>query len=178
MTREAPIDPTRIEWPTARLDPVARMRALASALPHVAIDETVFDVEFDRLWQYVSDLEHSTPQYEAAVSRARVLSRHPETPPVSDDPETDGATPPTGERIELETRAPFGGPWMRFDVVLRPGWCLMRSRFGEVGMAARPEAPGRTRFIHFEGARWLGRLGRPLFAWNIRQDFRKLRARL
>lgn len=38
----------------------------------------------------------------------------------------------------------------RFDVELRPGWCLMRSRFLLGGMAARAEPDG-TRFA-FLGA--------------------------
>ena len=51
----------------------------------------------------------------------------------------------------------------------------MVSSIGEIGMAARPESETATRFAHFEGSTRLGRLARPLFSWNIRQDFRKLR---
>lgn len=158
---DRPIDAGRYAWPGEAPDPVVRMRALAAALPHVAVDETVFDVPFERLWRFVADLEQSTPRFEGLVRHVRVLDREH-----GDE----------GERLVIEARAPLGGPTTRFDVVLRPGWCLMRSRLGEVGMAARPEAPGATRFVHFEGASIPGRILRPLFAWNIRQDFRRLRA--
>lgn len=131
------------------------MRALAAALPNVALDETCFDVSFDRLWSFIADLEGNTPRFEGAVKDLRILSRE-------------------GDSIRLEARTP-AGLWMDFDAVLRPGWCLMRSRYGQVGMAARPEGPDACRFLHFEGSTVLARPTRPYFAWNIRQDFRRLR---
>lgn len=169
-SEDAPLDVQALAWPTAELDPIARMRALAAAMPHVATDETVFDVDFDRFWGFIAELDRSAPAFEATVARARIVSR------ASD---AERALPPAqrSERLVLEARSPLAGPWIRFDVVLRPGWCLMHSRFGEVGMAAAPESAERTRFFHFEGSALLGRLVRPLFAWNIRQDFRKLGAR-
>ena len=153
-----PIQANAYAWPTAALDPVDRMRALAAALPHVALDETRFDVPFEHLWSFIADLEGNTPRFEGTVNALRILSRE-------------------GESIQLEARTP-AGLWWAFDAVLRPGWCLMKSRFGQVGMAARPEGPDACRFIHFEGSTRLGRLTRPYFAWNIRQDFRRLRALL
>lgn len=153
------IDPQGYAWPAAQLDPVERMRALAAGLSYAAEDETVFDVDFDRVWSFISDFEGNTKRFEGAVSRARILDH-------------------TEDRIRLQAKGPIGGPWIDFSVVLRPGWCLMKSRFGDVGMAARPESEGRTRFFHFEGSRLLGRIVRPVFAWNIRQDFRRLRALL
>lgn len=178
---EAPIEANRYAWPSATLDPVARLRALAAARPHLAIDETVFDVSFERFWPFVADLEGSTPRYEGLVARAQILERRPAaaTRAHADDGRAAvgaGAEPEAaGERLVIETRGPLPGPPMKFDVVLRPGWCLMRSSLGEVGMAAAPEGPDRTRFVHFEGSARLGRLLRPFFAWNIRQDFRRLR---
>ncbi len=155
---ETPLEVDRFAWPVAELDPVERMRALTAALPHVVVRETILEADFDRVWDFVADLERSTPRYEAGVSGVRLLERQ-------------------DERLRLETSTPLGLR-VAFDVVLRPGWCLMRSRFAEIGMAARSEGPARTRFIHFEGSRWLGRLGRPLFDWNIRHDFRRLAALL
>ncbi len=133
------------------------MRALAAGLPHVATNETVFAADFDRVWDLVADFEQYTAQVEAAVREVRIVSRD-------------------GERLLLDVRGPLPGipAWQRFDVVLRPGWCLMSSRFGDIGMAACAEAPARTRFFHFEGSSLLGRLAKPLFAWNILQDFRKM----
>jgi hypothetical protein len=65
---------------------------------------------------------------------------------------------------------------MRLDAVLRPGWCVMRGALGEIGMAAAPAGPGRTRFAHFEGSRWLGRAARPLFRRFVRRDLARLAA--
>lgn len=152
---DAPIELDRYAWPMVTLDPVARMRALAAGLPNAAIDETVFDVDFERFWHYIEDLENSTPRYEGAVNSLRILDRH-------------------GEQIRLEARSPIG-LWVAFDCVLRSGWCIMRSDSGQIGMAAHPESPNQTRFIHFECSSLFGRLARPLFAWNIRNDFRRLR---
>jgi hypothetical protein len=149
------LDVARYAWPSAELDPVAKMRALAVALPRSAVDEIVLDVPFERFWAFIADLENNTPRFEGTVTGVRILER-------------------SGERLRLRAGMP-GGFSTNFDVVLRPGWCLMQSRLGQVGMAARPEGPNQTRFIHLEGARFLGRLFRPYFVWNIRQDFRRLR---
>jgi hypothetical protein len=159
-TSDDAIEIDRDAWPTATLDPVAKMRALAAGLPNVAIDETVFDVSFERFWPFIEDLEGNTPRYEGAVHALRILDRV-----------LDG----DGEQIRLEARTPLG-LWIPFDCVLRSGWCIMQSKSGQIGMAAHPESPAQTRFIHFERASMFSRLARPFFAWNIRGDFRRLRA--
>ncbi len=150
------IEAERYEWPTAELDPVSKMRVLAAGLPHVAIDETVFDVPFDAFWTFIEDLETNIPRFEGGVSRLRIISRE-------------------GETMRLDARTPLG-IWVRFDCVLRSGWMVMQSKAGQVGLAACPEGPNQTRFFHFERSTGrLGRFTRPFFAWNIRQDFRRLR---
>ncbi len=161
--RDRPLAVDHYAWPAAELDPVARMRALSAGLPHAATGEAVFEARFDVLWRFITDFERSTPRFEGTVGRIRVLER------------SASADAPDAETLRLEAKGPVSGPWQRFDVVLRPGWCLMQSRLGQVGMAARPENEATTRFFHFEGTRRLGRLARPLFAWNIRQDLRRLR---
>jgi len=139
------------------LDPVERLRILAAGLPHVALRERVYPVAFDHLWGFIGDLEASAPIMELGIRRTEVLRRD-------------------GERLEL---AAFGALGIRsqFDVVLRPGWCLMQNRLGDIGMAAAPEGSG-TRFAHFEGSRWLGRLARPLFARKIAGDLERIRVAL
>ena len=159
-TSDDAIEIDRDAWPTATLDPVARMRALAAGLPNVAIDETVFDVSFERFWPFIEDLEANTPRYEGTVHALRILDR---------------VLDADGEQIRLEARTPLGF-WIPFDCVLRSGWCIMQSKSGQIGMAAHPESPTRTRFIHFERASTFSRLARPFFAWNIRGDFRRLRS--
>ena len=164
MSPDTPDDTTlddRIEiegaaWPDAPLDPVSKLKALAAALPHVAVDEALFDVPFDRFWSFIEDLENSTPRIEGPVHRVRILEKQEES------------------RLRLQARSMIG---LRdeFDVVLRPGFCVMQSKRSLVGMAARPEGPTHTRYFHFEGSTRFGWLTRPFFAWNIHQDFRRLR---
>lgn len=49
-----------------------------------------------------------------------------------------------GERLTASARGRLGQR-ARFDVVLRPGWCVMQSRFLIGGMAAAPDGEN-TRF--------------------------------
>ena len=143
-------------WPEARIDAVARLRALAAGLPHVVLAECVLEAPFERVWAIVGDLERGVPRFEANVSAARITARE-------------------GDRLVLEARHPLG-PRVRFDVVLQPGYCVMRARFADVGMAAVAEPGGlRTRLAHYEGSRPLGRLAWPLLRRNIRADFAALR---
>ena len=138
------------EWPSLELDPVRRLRVLAAGLPHVAIAERVIDAPFDTVWGFIGDLALSTPQIELGIRSVEIVQRE-------------------GERLALVTRSALGFT-SRFEVVLRPGWCLMHNRQADVGMAAVPEGDGTTRYAHYEGVRLLGRLGRPLFARKIEGD--------
>jgi hypothetical protein len=143
-------------WPVAELDPVARLRALAASLPWVSFDEAVIAAPFARVWSYIDDMERGVPQFEGNVRRIEILARE-------------------GDRLALRSYGPGGFP-MALDAVLRPGWCVMRGAFGEIGMAAAPVGPAATRFAHFEGSRWLGRPARPLFRYFVRRDLRRLAA--
>jgi len=150
-----PIESERYAWPNSDIDPVEKMRALAASLPYVAADETVFDVPFETFWHFIEDLEVNTPRIEGAVRQLKILDRN-------------------GDRLRLKARSPIGF-WDEFDVILRSGFCVMQGRSGQIGMAARPESETTTRYFHFEGTKILGRIARPFFAWNVRQDFRRLR---
>ena len=143
-------------WPMVELDPVARLHALAAAMPWVSLEECVIEAPFARVWAYIEDMEGGVPQFEGNVRRIEILARD-------------------GERLALRSFTPGGFP-MRLDAVLRPGWCVMRGAFGEIGMAATPVGPTATRFAHFEGSRWLGRLARPLFRSFVRRDLARLAA--
>ena len=127
-------------WPSAQLDDVARLRAIAAALPHLAYRERTLDAPFEIVWSIFGDLERGVPRFDHFVRWLRITERD-------------------GERVRLVSNGPLGIP-MRFEAVLRPGWCVMRSRQAEVGMAATPEGSARTRVAHFEGSRFLGALGR------------------
>ena len=147
------------DWPRVELDPVARLRALAAGLPHVALVECVLDAPVARVWSIVGDLEHGVPRFEDGVRSARIVAR-------------------TGERLEVVTQNALGVP-MRFRAVLRPGWCVMHSQLADIGMAVAPEDGGeRTRFAHFEGSRWLGRAGRRYVRRRVLRDCERLRALL
>ena len=145
-----------MSWPAVELDPVARLRALAASLPHLALEERVIEAPFARVWSYIEDLERGVPRFEGNVRRLRVLRRE-------------------GERLWLESEGALGLR-LRMQAVLRPGWCVMATASGsaQIGMAARSEGPGQTRFAHFEGSRQLGRLGRPLFRGFVRRDLANL----
>jgi hypothetical protein len=143
-------------WPSAELDPVQRLRALAAAMPWVSLEECVIEAPFTRVWSYIEDLERGVPQFEGNVRRIEILARD-------------------GERLALRSFAP-GGLALRLDAVLRPGWCVMRGAFGEIGMAATPFGHAATRFAHFEGSRWLGRVARPLFRRFVQRDLARLAA--
>lgn len=146
-----------MSWPAANLDPIARTHVLAAAIPGSAVCERVLDAPFDSVWEVATDFESGLPEVEALVNSARVVSRE-------------------GERIEMLTRTFPVGPWFHNDVVLRPGWCLMATRFSTVVMAAEP-AGERTRFAHLEGSPIPGaRLLRPYLRWKMPGELDRIEA--
>jgi len=146
-----------IDWPVAELDCVARMRVLAAGLPHAFYAERVIDAPIERVWEIAGDLERGVPRFEGGVRAACVIARD-------------------GDRVQLVAEAALGLR-MHFDAILRPGWCVMRSRVIDIGMAAAPEDEGRrTRFGHFEGPRFVGRLLRPYLRHSVRGDLDRLEA--
>jgi hypothetical protein len=148
-----PADPDG--WPTARLDRIARLRALAAALPGAIVNEQVLDAPFDDVWAFIADLERSIPAFDGAVDRA-AIDRH------------------DGDHLDMRTwKDPVPIPW-RYGVTLRPGWCWMATRptLHVVGMAAEPDGD-RTRYAHMEaivvsGPAALRAAVRPLLTWSGR----------
>jgi len=130
-------------WPVADLDPIRRLHVLAASVRFpVFLEEIVLPVAVDQVWSVASDLEYELPRCLPTVSSIRI-------------------TRSQGERLELFARGTFGQR-ARFDAVLRPGWCVMRSRFVLGAMAAMPDPEG-TRFAALGGFRLPGaRLGTPL----------------
>ncbi|WP_431894709.1 hypothetical protein [Nonomuraea sp. bgisy101] len=122
-------------WPVAELDSVRRLRVIARSTPGVAYAEQVIDAPYDRVWAAAADLESQMPMLITDIRSFTVTSA-------------------SEERLEALARSPLGLR-ARFDVRLRPGWCLMRSRFLLGGMAAVPEGEG-TRFAFFGGLRLPG----------------------
>jgi hypothetical protein len=150
------------DWPVAELDPVRRLRILAAATPGVAYAEKLIPAPFDAVWGAASDLEHELPRMVTDLRSFEIISA-------------------TGERLTARARGRFG-QYARFDVVLRPGWCVMQSRFLVGGMAAAPEAGG-TRFaflggLRLPGIRLLDPLLRPAARPLALRSIRRLEHRL
>jgi hypothetical protein len=143
-------------WPSARIDAVARLRAIAAARPHLAYRERTLDAPFDVVWSVLGDLERGVPRFDHFVRWIRIVARD-------------------GEQIRLESNGPFGTT-LRFTAIHRPGWCVMRSWEAEVGMAAAPIGAERTRIAHFEGSRFLGALGRWWFGRRMERELDTLAA--
>ncbi len=129
-------------WPVAELDPVRRMRVLAASIPGVMYAEEHLDIPYERVWTYVDDVETSIPALIADVRSFRIVAR-------------DTATPDPAEKRLTAKAVGLLGNRGAFEVVLKPGWCLMQSRLVIGGMAATPEGDG-TRFAGCGGLRFSG----------------------
>ncbi|MFI9803973.1 hypothetical protein ACIHEJ_06305 [Streptomyces sp. NPDC052301] len=122
-------------WPTAELDAVRRLKVMASAAGHPSYAERRFDVPLERLWSVASDLENELP---LIVSGLRSFT----------------ITHSAGERLSGEAVGAVGFR-EQFDVVLRPGWCLMQGKVLTSGMAATADGDG-CRFAFFTSLRLPG----------------------
>jgi hypothetical protein len=116
---------TTPNWPAAELDAIRRLRVLAAAVPGAVVAEATLDAPFELVWAVAGDLEGELPRYLRDVRSFRI-------------------TRAAGTRLEADARG-YAGLRARFDIVLRPGWCVMRSRFLLGAMAAAPDGD-RTRF--------------------------------
>jgi hypothetical protein len=143
-------------WPTAQLSPVRQLRVLAEVLPGVGLVERVLDAPYERVWSFLADLEHSVPAFDPMVRSLRVRSHQ-------------------DSRLVVVTRTSLPPLSSRFEVELRDGWCLMRSRTYLVGMAAEPLGE-QTRYAHLEGLPYHHppalRLLRPVFRRVVNGDIR------
>jgi len=119
-------------WPVADLDPLRRLRVMAAAIPGTDLAELTIDAPPEAVWQVVSNLRVEMPRL---VRDFRTVT----------------VTPGSGDRLVMHARGHLGQR-ARFDVVIRPGWCWMQSRFLLCGMAAVPD-PSGTRFGFLGGIR-------------------------
>jgi hypothetical protein len=122
-------------WPIADLDDVRRLRALRSALPGAMFAETCLASDFTHVWSVIDNVEDEFPGLVPDVRSIQIRSRD-------------------GDRISAYVRG-RSGLRATFDMVLRPGWCLMQSRFLVFGMAAVPDGSA-TRFAYLAGLRFPG----------------------
>lgn len=141
-------------WPEADLDPVRKLRVLAAAIPGAVLVERVIAAPYETVWGRAEDLEDTIPRIQSHVTSLTITDRR-------------------GERMVVDVRGHLGAR-ARMDAVLSPGWCVMQSRFLQVGMAARPEGSG-TRFSRLLALRFPGSAAiAPLTARNLTAEIRRL----
>ncbi len=139
------------QWPVADLDPVRRLQVIAATTPGVIYADQHIPAPFGTVWAVASDLENELPRIIPDVRSFEI-------------------TGSAAGRLRARARSRIGLR-ARFDVVLRPGWCLMQSRFLVFGMAAVPEADG-TRFaglaaLRIPGARLLAPVNQRLLTQQL-----------
>jgi hypothetical protein len=122
-------------WPSAEPDRISRLHVLAAMTPGAVVVETVLPHSFEEVWAVASDFERELPRCLVDV-RSFTITRA------------------DGERLEADARG-YLGLRARFEIILRPGWCVMRSRFLLGAMAAEPAATG-IRFAFLGGFRFPG----------------------
>lgn len=121
-------------WPIAEFDPVRRLRVIAATTRGSSIRETVVTAPLESVWAVAADLEGELPRWLFPDIRSVTVT-------TTTDP----------DRL-LARALGHSGLRAHFEVVLRPGWCLMQSRFLLGGMAATDEG-GSTRFALLGGFR-------------------------
>lgn len=148
-------------WPIAHLDPVARLRVLASGLDGCVLTERLVETTVDELWAYLADLDH-VGSFDQFVGRVRIRDRRP----VPDEPGI--------EELDITAHVPAWGPGLPMAVRLEPGLCLMHGwrRLYVVGMAVSDAGDGiHVRHAHLEGVPLPGaRLLRPLLRRHVALD--------
>lgn len=142
--------------PGHELDPVARLRIMAAAVPGARVVEAVLPAPLEAVWAVMSDLEGEFGRFQPDMRTVRVLRT-------------------TGDRVEALARSKYGLR-AHFRGVLRPGWCWLQSRFLIIGMAAAPAPDGATRVALTGGVRVPGRAA--IVPVGAERELRQAMARL
>jgi hypothetical protein len=108
-------------WPIAELNAVQRLHVLASATG-ATYATTTAHAPIEQVWAVIEDLEHELPHLLPDVRRFVITSRDQ-------------------DRLQGEATG-YLGLRARFEVVLRPGWCVMQSRRLLGGFAATTTIDG------------------------------------
>lgn len=124
-------------WPQARIDEIAKLRALAAGVRGARVGERLIAAPFPVVWELLSDLEGSFGDIEPDMRHLTVIRRE-------------------GDRVEALARSRFGMR-ARLRGTLRPGWGWLQSRFLLIGFAAVADTPGTTRVAMTGGLRVPGR---------------------
>jgi hypothetical protein len=148
-------------WPIAGFDEIRRLRVLHAAMPGTLIAETRLRMPFAQVWEALDDIGTAFPELLPDVRRIDVDNR-------------------TGERFTADVTGK-SGLRSRFEIVMRPGWCVMRSRFLTFAMAAVPDGEhttfGYLTGVRFPGTRRYGGLLRPLHGVLARRTIRRFERR-
>ncbi|WP_330279940.1 hypothetical protein OHO83_28995 [Streptomyces sp. NBC_00569] len=152
---QPPHSPQLPQWPRAELDPVRRLRALASGISGAHVTEGYVDAPYARVCALLGDLEGEFGRITPDMRGLRVLRRD-------------------GERVEALAVSKYGMR-ARLRGVHRPGWCWLQSRFLLLGVAAVPEGDG-TRVAFTGGVRVPGRAA--LVPLGVRREGRRSLKRL
>jgi hypothetical protein len=141
-------------WPTAELQPLARLQVMTAGMPGRAVVERVLPFPFSDVWAFMDDLERAIPALDATVARLRIVERR-------------------GSRLVARARMAKVPIRSTLDITLEPGWCWMVARWQwyVVGFAAEPVGDA-TRLVHVEslhvrGPRWLRALARPILRATV-----------
>jgi hypothetical protein len=127
-------------WPAAALDPVRRLHVIAAAFRNPVVTERQLAAPPNEVWRVASDLKGELP---GIVRGLRSFTR---TGPHGGDGAEERFSAVAVSAVRHRER---------FQVVLRPGWCLMQSRLLVGGMAAVEEGGG-TRFAMMYALRFPG----------------------
>ncbi|MFI7007048.1 hypothetical protein [Streptomyces sp. NPDC050145] len=127
-------------WPTAELDPVRRLKVIAAASGRPVYAERRFAFPVERVWAVASDLENELPLLVSGLRSFAVA------------PAGEGGRAAAGDRFEGRAVSALGHR-ERFDIVLRPGWCLMQSAVLGSGMAARADGDDGCLFAFYSSLR-------------------------
>ncbi len=143
-------------WPTAELDNVGRMRALAAGIPGAAVTERVFDAPMPVVWALMWAGRNAFIEFQPDMRSVETVEQR-------------------GDRVTMLVRSAYGMR-ARLEGVARPGWCWLQSRFLLIGMAAAEEPTGGTRVALTGGVRVPGRAR--LIPIGVRHESRKSLDRL
>lgn len=183
----------RQDWPSAGLDPVRRLRIMASAT-HAVFADAVTEHTPAQVWSVLSDLEGELPRLIPDIRAAHIRAAGAGgADDLLQDPAAAVPRPPDIAAVEAVSRTlevvatGYLGQRARFHIALEPGWCWMQSRFLLCGFAMTEEED-HTRYAFLGGfrvsgalpeARVLHRPGQAYARWVTRRIERRvdLRAR-
>jgi hypothetical protein len=145
-----------VNWPTADLDPVRRLRVLAAGISGAAVTERVFDRPLAEVWELMWDDGRNFAEIQPDMRSITGLTVE-------------------GDRVSLHARSRYGFR-AHLQGTARPGWCWLQSRFLLIGMAATEEPGGGTRVALTGGVRIPGRAA--LIPIGVRRESTKSLDRL